>query len=405
MSALRAFIRSLLALLLGVFAWGGPQLAIAQTLTSSIAVGAGARAVAVNHVTNTIYVANEFSNSVTVIDGATLRTMLLVTGSNGPIAINDATNSAYVIRLGYADEVTRIRADNTWHTMAIESYTPVAQALDARANKLYVANYTTGDIRTVDLSSTSDFPPTRSVGVWGRPVAVALNSNTGKLYVIGEDSRGPINIVDTAANTAVSYAPAGHARGPKAIGVNTATNKVYAAFAGEILVIDGATNAMTFIASGDASRAGPVAIGINERTNKIYVANAQGFVAVIDGATNAVTSVPVPQNATALAVNSVTNEVYVSAGALAVIDGAASASTVPAASTPGYNVQGPGGDDCGGERDVHLQQHRQRRVQCDRERCHGGQVHRPRDLRKPRAGVLAGRGCGRGAQLPGPLVA
>ncbi len=381
MLVLRPFLRAVLAIAIGAIAFDGVHVATAQTVSRTLAAGSEPRAIAVNPVTNTVYVANELSNNVTVIDGttlattnvavgarpqfiamnaatnkvyvsnggdstqtvidgATLRTAVLVTGSHGPIVVNESTNATYVIRLGNADEVTRIRPDNTWHTMAIDSFGPVAQALDARANKLYVANYATGDVRTVDLSSTSDYPQTKTVAVWSRPVALALNANTGKVYVIGEDSRGPINVVDTATNTAVYFAPAGHARGPKAVGVNTVTNKAYAAFAGEIIVIDGATNAMTFIASGDADRAGPVALVVNERTNKVYVANAQGFVAVLDGATNAVTNVPVPQNATALALNPVTNKVYVAAGTVSVIEGAGTASPIPPAAGPMYNVQG-----------------------------------------------------------------
>ena len=382
MSVLRPLLQAVLAIAVGAIVWDGAHLATAQTVTRTLATGFGSRAIAVNPVTNTIYVANEFSNSVTVIDGATLATSSvtvgnrpqyiavntatnkvyvsnggdstqtvidgatlvttrLVTGSNGPIAVNEATNNTYVIRLGNADEVTRIKPDLTWYTMAIDSYSPVAQALDARNSKLYVANYATGDVRTVDLSSTSDFPPTKTVAVWGRPVALALNPNTGKLYVIGEDSRGPINVVDTATNTAVYYAPTGHAHGAKAIGVNTATNKVYAAFAGEVVVIDGATHAMTFIPSGDANRAGPVALVVNERTNKVYVANAQGFVAVIDGATHAVTHVAIAPDATALALSTVTNKVYITAGnAVTVIDGAGTATPLPPTTAPAYNVQG-----------------------------------------------------------------
>ena len=44
---------------------------------------------------------------------------------------------------------------------------------------------------------------------------------------------------------------------PQAVAVNPVTNKIYAAFDGEVIVIDGATNAMTFIPSGTtASRTG-----------------------------------------------------------------------------------------------------------------------------------------------------
>ena len=44
--------------------------------------------------------------------------------------------------------------------MSTESYSPVGEALDDAAQKLYVVNYATGDVRTVDLTSTSDHPPT-----------------------------------------------------------------------------------------------------------------------------------------------------------------------------------------------------------------------------------------------------
>jgi YVTN family beta-propeller protein len=381
MVAFRLALTGMLAPLAAAVFLGAAPGAAAQSVVRTIPTGAEPRAIAVNGVTNKIYVANELSNSVTVIDGATqattsvsvgnrpqhiavntatnriyvsngdssqtvidgatLRTTMLPTGGNGPMVVSEATNSIYLLRLGNTDEVTRIRgADHTWHTMATDSWTPVAQALNERSNQLYVANYTTGDVRMVDLSSTSDYPPTRSVPVWGRPVAVALNPHTNRIYVIGEDSRGPINVIDGSTYTAVSYAPAGHARGPRAIAVNTVTNKVYAAFTGEVMVMDGASHAMTFIPSGHANGPGPVAIAVNERSNKIYVANAQGFVTVIDGASNAVTTVPIPQNAKAIAVHAATNKVYVVAGSVTVIDGAGSASPQPPAAGPAFNVQG-----------------------------------------------------------------
>lgn len=381
MIALRKFLPGTLFALVAAVGSSGAPPAAAQWVMRTIAAGAEPRAIAINAATNKIYVANEFSNSVTVIDGAThstatvavgnrpqyiavntvtnrvyvsnadssqtvidgttLRTTSLPTGGNGPIVVNEVTNSIYLLRMGATDEVTRIRgADHTWHSMAIDSYTPVAQVLNSRTNQLYVANYTTGDVRMVDLNSTSDYPPTRSVPVWGRPVALALNADTNRIYVIGEDSRGPIIVVDGNTYTAVSFAPAGHARGPRAIAVNPVTNKVYAAFTGEVMVMDGASHAMSFIASGHTDGPGPVAIAVNERTNRIYVANAQGFVMIIDGATNAVTNVAISRNASAIALNPVTNTVYVAAGAVTVIDGSTLAAPQPPLISPAFNVQG-----------------------------------------------------------------
>ena len=55
-------------------------------------------------------------------------------------------------------------------------------------------------------------------------------------------------------------------------------------------VIDGATNTTTAVAAGDF----PDAVAVNPVTNKIYVANqSSNDVTVIDGATNATTTVTV----------------------------------------------------------------------------------------------------------------
>ena len=74
-------------------------------------------------------------------------------------------------------------------------------------------------------------------------------------------------------------------------------------------VIDGATNATTTVAAGTE----PLAVAVNPVTNKIYVANRRSGnnVTVIDGATNATTTVPSGTHPEAVAVNPVTNKIYV----------------------------------------------------------------------------------------------
>src|SRR5438445_13898925 len=89
-------------------------------------------------------------------------------------------------------------------------------------------------------------------------------------------------------------------------------------------VIDGATNATTTVNAG----VGPESIAVNPVTNKIYVANAgfylsnNGSVTVIDGATNSTTSVNAGPNPTAVAVNPLTNSIYaVNGNRVTIIDG------------------------------------------------------------------------------------
>jgi YVTN family beta-propeller protein len=354
----------------------------AQSVVRTIATGNGPRSIAVDAAARRVYVANEFSNTVTaidadtyaatpiavsnrpqyvavnsrthkafashgdatqvMIDGATGATTPLPTNGNGPMVVSESTNIVYMVRLGPADEVTRIdAAARTWYSMATDSYSPVAEVLDDAAHKLYVVGYATGDVRTVDITSSSDHPPTKTVPVWGKPTAIALDPATHKLWVVGEDSRGPINVVDIATNTATYFAPAGHAAMGKAVAVNTKTNKVYAAFQGEVAVIDGATHAMNFIASGAVGTTGPVAIAVDEAANRVYVANAQGFVTVIDGATNSAKQVPVSGSPNAIALDPRTGRVFVVSDVVSVIDPGVAAGTPPPPVRPAaIDVQG-----------------------------------------------------------------
>jgi DNA-binding beta-propeller fold protein YncE len=112
--------------------------------------------------------------------------------------------------------------------------------------------------------------------------------------------------------------------------VNPVTNKIYfsCGYFATVAVIDGATNAVRNVSVPNAG-----AIALNTITNKIYVIAGSG-VTVIDGNTNATTSVTVPgTDMMSIAVNSVTNNIYVTdwTGKVWVIDGATNAiTTVPA---------------------------------------------------------------------------
>ena len=73
-------------------------------------------------------------------------------------------------------------------------------------------------------------------------------------------------------------------------------------------VIDGATNSTTTVSVGTD----PYAVAVNPVTNKIYVANNRSNnVTVIDGATNSTTTVSVGTGPVSVAVNPVTNKIYV----------------------------------------------------------------------------------------------
>src|SRR5438128_11996310 len=73
----------------------------AQTVNAPIAAGTNPSAIAINPITNKIYVTNETSDNVTVIDGRT-RTATTVAVGKRPlwVAVNPETNKVYVSNFG-----------------------------------------------------------------------------------------------------------------------------------------------------------------------------------------------------------------------------------------------------------------------------------------------------------------
>lgn len=252
----------------------------AQTVSDIVEVGSYPDAVAVNPVTNKIYVANEGSNNVTVIDGATNSTTVVPTGND-----------------------------------------PVALAVNSMTNKIYVVNAGSNSVTVID-GATND---TTTVAAGVDPGAIAINQNTNKIYVANQQSVGPIlnngvTIIDGVTNTSTTLAAASTA---VAIAVNSLTNKIYAVNWNTLTVFDGATGAITTVPVGEDANS----VAVNPVTNKIYVANSIStsitYLTVIDGATNAATPIYGLDPASAVVVNPSTNKIYVSHyDSLLVLDGA-----------------------------------------------------------------------------------
>jgi len=312
---------------------------------TSITVGNSPDFIAVDPTRDRVYVNTTRDASLTVISG-TANTVIAPypIGSMGPIAINpDPTairNLVYVVRMTSAasDEVTFFSpATPTWYTIATDSFQPGALAVNPATHTIFVTHYATGDLRIINGEfDGNDFPHPPTLGMWSKPFAVVANPVTNKAYVITEDSRGPIGVIDGATQTAVfPTVTAGHAVGPRAIAVNPVNNRIYAAFANEVIVIDGGTNALTYIPISGAG-SGAISLGVNYKTNRIYVATEQGTLSVIDGATKTVESTQaIAAGTTGIGVNTITNTVYLYAGGnITAIPGAAgTATTVPITTT------------------------------------------------------------------------
>jgi YVTN family beta-propeller protein len=305
--------------------------AAAQTATAAVGAGTSPFSVAVNPVTNKIYVANSGSDNVTVIDGATNATITVAAGTNPvSVAVNPVTNKIYVANEGSGNVTVIDGATNATTTVAAGT-NPVSVAVNPVTNKIYVANQGSANVTVIDGATNT----TTTVAAGTNPRSVAVNPVTNKIYVANGGSDN-VTVIDGATN-ATTTVRAGSS--PVSVAVNPVTNKIYVANSNSnnVTVIDGATNATTTVAAGT----NPVSVAVNPVTNKIYVANSVNNVTVIDGATNATTTVAAGTYPYSVAVNPVTNKIYVAnsnSNNVTVIDGATNATTTVAAGTNPVSV-------------------------------------------------------------------
>lgn len=238
---------------------------------------------------------------------------------------------------------------------------PAALAVNPTTNQIYVANCGSNTITVIDGQTNA----TTTIGVGNCPHAVTVNPATNRVYVANSD--GSISVIDGATNAVVNIVDPGT---PGQIAVNSLTDKIYVAntyiTVDDVGVIDGATNSITTlippelpcplnlavstatdelyvseycppfgvtvldIPSGkvttatDPSAVNQFAIAVNPVTNKIYVANMDncgtgpcdnfGSITVVDVASNSTTNIydPVVFGPHGIAVNSSTNKIYVS---------------------------------------------------------------------------------------------
>jgi len=233
---------------------------------------------------------------VTVIDGATNDTAKVTVGTNPwAVAVNPHTDKVYVANNG-SNNVTVINAANGT-TQVATGTGPCAVAANPLTNKIYVANSTSNNVTVIDGATNQ----TTAVAVGQNPLALVVNPITNKIYVANNGSDS-LTVIDGALNTTVNVAVG---VGPVGVAVNPVNNKIYVAnsVAHTITVIDGATNGTTTV-PGDSES---FAIAVNPVTGRVYLTNiAAGTVTVIDEVPISDTKVSVgidglPGNATVLA--------------------------------------------------------------------------------------------------------
>ena len=259
----------------------------ATAVVATIHVGGRPSGVAVNPVTNRIYVVNELDQNLSVIEGATNTVIALIPVGGLPVdvAVNPATNRIFVAN--ESDDTVSVidGVNNTVITSIPVDSNPAAVAVNSSTNRIYVANQSSNTVSVID-GLTNAVIATIPVGLG--PDGVAVNSSTNRIYVGNRDGDS-VSVIDGNTNTVIGAIPLSIPA--IRVAVNSSTNRIYVTglSTNPVIVVDGASDTvLTTVPVG----LGPYGVAVNAWDNLIYVANSHGNnLSVIDGVNNSEISI------------------------------------------------------------------------------------------------------------------
>jgi YVTN family beta-propeller protein len=245
----------------------------------TIGVGDGPQGVAVNQLTDTVYVTNSNDGSVSVIDGTTCNATVTTSCKQMPPAV------------GLGDSVTPT-------AVAIDQATDTVYAAGSGPGlgSLSVINGATCNATTTD--GCQQVPITATVG--GAPVGIVFDATTRGVFVLNQGDNSVSVISGATCNAAVTtgcgqQAPQiGTGVNPAALDVDAASNTIYVSNQNDndvsVLVAGSCTlnlvPACRQVPASTSVGAGPVGVALDFATNTIYVANEDdGDLSIVNAAT------------------------------------------------------------------------------------------------------------------------
>ena len=236
----------------------------------------------INSISNKIYVANQFSNIISIIDPEKAKVITDIEVENSPygIDINPFTNRVYVTNR-ISDTVSIIDGFTNKQLATIKvDESPLNLAVNLATNLLYVTNINS---QTVTVIDTIENKVIKTLNYTSIPYDVVINPHTNLIYIsdLGNNS---IQVIDGNNNTLITSIPVDSR--PSVMSINILSNLIYVSnfISDTVSVINGTTNKIIKnIKVGE----NPVGVTINPITNKIYVYNSEDdTVSVINGTTN-----------------------------------------------------------------------------------------------------------------------
>ncbi|MFL6419266.1 MAG: YncE family protein [Nitrososphaeraceae archaeon] len=303
----------------------------ADSVIDTIPAGKGPMGIDYDSANGNMYVANFYSNTVSVIDDNTNKVIVRIpfasNTSPADVAFNSDNGNIYVTNYN-AGNVSVINGNTNRVIDVISGLRQgvFAIAFNSANGNIYVTNYNAGNVSVIN-GNTNRVISTIFVG--GNPTAIAVNSANGDVYVA--DGINGVGVINPITNRLVDTVSVGH--GPSGLAFNPANGNMYVAnfYSNTVSVIDTGTNNVIHTIPMLFDYANPSGIVYNPTNNYLYVASyynlsnagfaggsssssssSSGTVSVIDGSTNNIVANMLvgkaPQDA---AFNSANDQVYI----------------------------------------------------------------------------------------------
>ena len=238
----------------------------------------------INPITNKLYVANQFSNTISVIDIDKSKVEKNIDVGNSPydVRVNPFSNRIYASNRD-SDTISVIDGfTNKELTNISVGHSPLGIGINLGRGWVYVANLDSNTITVIDAINNRKIDSLKYASL---PYDIVTNPLTNKVYVsdLGKDN---VLVLDGSNNTLISTIAVGS--NPSVLAINPQTNTIYVSnFSNDtVSVINGTSNK---IEANVKVGHNPVGIAVNLRINKIYVNNmADNTISVINGTTNKV---------------------------------------------------------------------------------------------------------------------
>jgi YVTN family beta-propeller protein/VCBS repeat-containing protein len=226
------------------------------------------------------YVANQSSNSVSVIDTSTKTVVKTISVGYAPTGVAAAPDQTKVyVANGWSNTVSVIdTATNTVTATIAVGSGPVAVAVSNDGSRLYVANASGNSVSVVN-TATRAVISTVAVGAFPNGVTVSRDGN--RLYVTNQNSN-TVSVINTAAATPSVVATLAVGGSPSSVAVGATRALVTNQGGNSITVIDTTLATPTVISTIALANAAPTKVILSKDGTVAYVANGNDTLSVID---------------------------------------------------------------------------------------------------------------------------